>query len=433
MSSPQSNRVATLRTWAVPLLGRYAVLATNPKLRAIGAAALGQVVMFGGMAVVSRHYDHLALAEYGVVFSLFNIIQLAASLRLEQGLVYEHAVEHRSSLYWLTLILIPVATLIVGAGAAIYIGRNPQTGAHAFALAWLLAVATLGSAMGRLHLQLLAAAEQYGFVIFNNVLRPSLIGLLQVAATFVASTSVALVGALALSQVLYATVLGTLAWRAARPCATSASDMKQALRRNAAFPLYSLPQNMLYTVSEGLVPLALPFLFPTSAAVALFWLASRAVFAPATVLAESIRPMVYRDIAVAGDRLRQRIARYALALGGPIALGLLVLALCGPTLFRIAFGAQWGDANSYGLVLGVLVLGNMASLPAVGALPVMGMQKHLFAVEVLGLIARAAIIFLPGWTSPFQVVAASTVVYLAIIGGFYGYVWIIAGRTEWQK
>lgn len=433
MSSPRFSRAEALQARALPLLGRYASLAANPKLRAIAAAALGQVVMFAGMAVVSRHYDHRALAEYGVVFSLFNIIQIAASLRLEQGLVYEHAAENRASLYWLTLVLIPPATMVAGACAAIYISHNPQTGTHALALALLLAVATLGSAIGRLHLQLLAATEQYGFVILNNILRPSLIGILQIAATFFASTSVALVGALALSQVLYATVLGAAAWRAARPGKTTPDAARQALRRNAAFPLYSLPQNLLYTVSEGLVPLALPFLFPDSASVALFWLASRAVFAPATVLAESIRPMVYRDMAVAGERLRARITSYALALGAPIGLGLLVLALCGPTLFRIAFGPQWGDANAYGLVLGVLVMGNMASLPAVGALPVLGMQKHLFAIEVLGLAARAAVIFLPGWTSPLQVVAASTAVYLGIIGAFYVCVWFMAGKTEQGK
>lgn len=412
------------------MLRRYALLAANPKLRAIAAAALGQIVMFAGMAVVSRHYDHRALSEYGVIFSLFNIVQLAASLRLEQGLVYEHTAENRAALYWLTLALIAPATLLAGACAAIYIGRNPQTAEHALALALLLAIATLGSAIGRLHLQLLAAAEEYRFVVLNNVLRPSLIGVLQIVATFLASSSIALVGALALSQVLYAAVLSLAAWRAARPAPSTGAAAQQALRRNAAFPLYSLPQNLLYTVSEGLVPLALPFLYPNSASVALFWLASRAVFAPATVLAESIRPMVYRDVAVAGRRLRRRVATYALALGAPIAAGLIVLALFGPVLFRIAFGPQWGDASTYGIILGVLVLGNMASLPAVGALPVLGMQKHLFGVEVLGLMARAAVIFLPHWSSPLQVVAVSTAVYLGIIGAFYGYVWVAAGKKE---
>jgi O-antigen/teichoic acid export membrane protein len=156
--------------------------------------------------------------------------------------------------------------------------------------------------------------------------------------------------------------------------------------------------------------------------VALFWLASRAVFAPATVVAESIRPQTYRAIASRTQGLARFVLLTSAALFATVALPLLLLFWIGPSHFQLAFGAGWRGANDYALVLGGLVAVNMAALPFVGALPVLGLQRPYVLVELAGLAVRAALLFLVAWGDAWTGVAMSTLGYVLLQLGFFAYV-----------
>lgn len=399
----------------------------SDKALAVLAAAAGQLIMFAGMAIVSRRYGQIPLSQYGVMFSLFNIAQLAATLRLEQGLVYEKADDGRRALYRAALWLLLPATVTICLASFFYVASNPQTSSQSVVLVLVLAMATAFAGTGRLNVQMLAAVGRSRAVVISNFARPSVIGLSQVAASVFGSSVVDLMLALAFGQAVYAGLMWILARTVTRGHRVEPSDIRRAISRNSAFPLYSLPQNLVYTASEALVPLSIPFLFPGSKSVAFFWLASRAVFAPATVMAESIRSLVYKDLADQAD-LRKRIVVYSVALALPIAFGMIILYLFGDTLFRLLFGPQWGPANDYALVLGVMVVFNMACLPIVGALPLLNLQRGLFIFEVLGGAARAATLFLVVWTSPLALVASATAVYMVVMGLFFAYALAASGR-----
>jgi len=418
--SPASGRLRQMMQRIPRALG-------NAKVLAVLAAAAGQLIMFAGMAVVSRRYGQISLSQYGVMFSLFNIAQLAATLRLEQGLVYEKTEDGRQALYQAALWLLLPATIAICLATFFYVSSNPQTNSQSVVLVTVLAIATAFAGAGRLNVQLLAAVGRSRAVVISNFARPSAIGLSQLVASLLGSSVVDLMLALAFGQAMYAGLMWALARTTTRGHAVARSEMRKAVGRNAAFPLYSLPQNLLFTASEALVPLSIPFLFPGSKSVAFFWLASRAVFAPATVMAESIRSLVYKDLADQAE-LQKRIVIYSLSLAVPIALGMVVLYLFGDYLFRMLFGPEWGPANDYALVLGAMVVFNMACLPIVGALPLLNLQRRLFIFEIIGLAARAATIFFVAWSSPLALVASATAVYMVVMGLFFAYALAASGR-----
>ena len=419
MRLPTWRRIARAAWKRLPPPFRNA--AANPKLLAIAAAAGGQMVMLAAMALVSRRYPPSALTQYGVFFSLFGILQITAALRIEQGIVYEASGAPRHALYACAQTVVVPVSVLTGLIAAVYLAFN-----HVMAgeLVWFLAplmVAATASAMARTNVQAIAALDRFRILPAMNFLRPAAIGAFQIAGVLLTARSgVALCLCFAASQLAYAAItfgaLGRVEF--ARASRSSMAAMREAFVRNRQFTLYSLPQNLLYALSEALVPLSLPFLFPQTASVAMFWLASRTVFAPATIVAESVRPMIYREIARAGPHLTRKCLVTAAMLVAPILASLLVLAVAGRPAFALVFGARWASANDYALILGALVAFNMAALPFVGALPILGMQRAILIAEIVGLAARAGAISLHRWVSPEAAVLWATVAYMAVMGAF---------------
>lgn len=400
---------------------RLRQIIADPKASAIFLAALGQVVMFGAMTAVSRAYSLSALAQYGVVFAVFTILQTVSSLRLEQGIVYERTDEHRSALYLCATLAILPAGLVFGAAGAYYLWTNPDTRPEWPTLALLVIAAAAAGGLGRIHVQMLAAAARVRRVAILNFLRPASIGVCQMASLLFVRDAVTLSAALLASQVIYALcawALSSVRWHSVA-AAFTAGGLRQAMARNRAFPAYSLPQNAIFTVSESAIPLALPLLFPGTVAVALFWLASRVVFAPATIVAESIRPIIYRELAERGEGLFRRALTYSGLIGLPVLLGVIVLLVAGDWLFVQAFGPEWAAANDYALVLGVLVFFNMASLPLVGVLPILHMQRGLLLAELAAFAVRVGLIFGFDWPGPLSLVVAGTLGYMAILSLFF--------------
>lgn len=383
--------------------------------------------MFGATMIVTRVFLPEHLNEFGVFFSLFNLFQIAAMLRLEQAIVFAKDPDEASGLALAALaVQIPVL-LALALPTYFYLAANPATDAHAFELVSVLVVAVAASSGARLIVQLIARSDHFLLLAVTNLLRPSLIATAQALAALIGPGSVRLPLALAAGQAVFLLGAVVLHWRSrAIPVSIRArSRVKAIVSRNRDFVFYNLPQNFVFVLSESLVPLSISFIHHDTNAVALFWLASRAVFAPATVIAESIRAQVYRTIARTEAGLPKLVFTTSAVLFAVVAAPLVVLAWIGPELFALVFGPQWAEANDYALILGGLVALNMAALPFVGALPVVRLQGTYFLVECVGLLVRAAVIFLIPWSTAWLSVAASTVAYAAVQAAFFIYVTIV--------
>ncbi|MDB5593913.1 MAG: hypothetical protein JWM36_874 [Hyphomicrobiales bacterium] len=406
--------------------------AAQPKMVSIAGSAVGQVFLFAATAIVSRVYLPEQIGEYGIYFALFNVLQIAAMLRLEQAIVYARDEDEAGLLAQACLLVLLPVLLALAIPAYVYLARNPQTSAYSVGLLCALVVAVACSAVTRMSVQTIARSDSFMTLALINLMRPSLIAAFQILAALAGAAHARLTVAFALAQ--FTLMIGAFALfrrTAGAPLRPAPLPLLlDAARRHKGFVLYSLPQNLLFVLSEALVPLSISFIYSDASAVALFWLASRAVFAPATVVAESIRPQTYRAIARQTEGLARYVFLTSAALFATVALPLLLLFWIGPSLFELAFGAGWRGANDYALVLGGLVAVNMAALPFIGALPVLGLQRHYVVVELAGLAVRAALLFLVVWGDAWTGLAVSTLGYVLVQLGFLAYVASILVRRK---
>ena len=111
-----------------------------------------------------------------------------------------------------------------------------------------------------------------------------------------------------------------------------------------------------------------------------------------------------------------------------IAFPVIVLAVYGEYLFELVYGAGWGAANSYAVILGCLVIGNTAALPFVGALPILGLQNHLLLTECLGFVVRASVLYGVHWSSPVDATLWCTAAYLFVLFCFLSVVAVTARK-----
>ena len=150
---------------------------------------------------------------------------------------------------------------------------------------------------------------------------------------------------------------------------------------------------------------------PTSAG--LYFFAQRLIERPGMLLGDSLTRVPMKQFALRvqkGKRLTRAALIYTAAVGGPVILGVGVLALTAHPIFRIIFGARWEPAASYAVVLAGWAAIRLASLPMATLTTVLRVQKMSFWVDAL---ASARVVVIP-------VMAAHHASALAAVAAFCG-------------
>jgi O-antigen/teichoic acid export membrane protein len=101
---------------------------------------------------------------------------------------------------------------------------------------------------------------------------------------------------------------------------------------------------------------------------------------------------------------------YTVAVGSPVILGVLVLALVAHPLFHFVFGARWEPAAGYAVVLAGWAAIRLTSLPMATLTTVLRVQRMSFWVDAL---FSARVVIIP-------VMAAHHASALAAVGAFCG-------------
>ncbi|MBE1236962.1 hypothetical protein IHV25_04790 [Phaeovibrio sulfidiphilus] len=406
-------------------------LLRDPRLLSIAGASFGQIFLLGAMIVVSRAFSEEQLSEYGIVFTLFSIFQVCVTLHLDSGLVYEKKPHHAAALARAAWLVILPVSLVCSAGAAFYLALNPITSERALVLTLMLLTTQAASGGIRIVSSLIARADRFHSLALLSFFRPTTVAATQMMVLAFGVGFGRLPFALACSQLLMLGLVFGLAWRtgALPAIRTTFADARKAFRRNRDFPLYTLPQNLISIISESLIPLSLAFLFPADGgAVAMFWLAARSISAPATVVIDSIRMMVYRTVARLGRTAAAYILKLSTLLGLLAVAGTLVLVVAGDDLFAFVYGERWREAGPYAIILALRVALSMWSLPITGVLPVLRLQGYNFWSELVAALVRTGTLFLIPWETPLQALAWTTIAFTLVRGLSFLYVLYAAVR-----
>ncbi|WP_262031351.1 lipopolysaccharide biosynthesis protein [Microvirga sp. Mcv34] len=380
--------------------GRFHELRKHPFIRsasvAIGGAATAQFLTIAFSPLITRLYGPEAFGAVGVFTATVLIIGSFADLMYGTAIVLPPSETEARSLLKLSaliaLLISSISLLVFGVfrheiANAIGFSASPE-------LLYFAPVLILLSGFCQpLHHWLYREGK------FNEISRINIIEALannisKVSIGFVSATTPVLLVLGILSKILQTVLL----WFRARPSimrrddppAHSTDDMstlkslREVAYRYRDFPLFRAPQKWFRDLSYTIPSLMLASLLGPAAA-GFYLLSTRVIQLPNTVIAEAAGPVFLARIAKArheSDALRPILLRGTLALA---AIGLFpfgFVAITGPWLFGLVFGADWVIAGEYARWLTLSSYLTFIAVPTLSAVPLMSLQGHLLVYEV---------------------------------------------------
>ncbi len=385
---------------------RFHELRRHPFVRsagvAVGGAATAQFLTIAFSPLVTRLYGPEAFGAVGVFTAAVLIIGSIADLMYGAAIVLPRSEgEARSLLKLSAVVCITISFISVPPfvifrseiAAAIGFNASPDL----LLLAPLLIL--LSGLCQPLHHWLYREGK------FNEISR---INIVEALANNISKVSVGLVSATApvllVLGILSKFLQTVLLWQRARPSImrtaiagspseepTASATLRSMAYRYRDFPLFRAPQKWLRDLAYTIPSLLFASLLGP-AAVGFYLLSTRVIHLPNTVIAEAAGPVFLARLAKASHQsqdLRPILLRGSMALA---AVGLLpfgLVALAGPSLFGIVFGADWEIAGEYARWLTLASYFAFVAVPTLSAVPLMGLQGQLLAYEMGTTLVRA--------------------------------------------
>lgn len=369
---------------------------------AVGGAATAQFITIAFSPLITRLYGPEAFGAVGVFTATVLIIASFADLMYGTAIVLPPSEAEARSLLKLSAVVCLVISLISLFGFGIY--RQEIADAVGFSAApELLFFAPLMILLSGLCQPLHHWLYRQGK--FNEISRINIVEALannasKVLFGFVSATTPVLL-VLGVASKLLQTIL---LWLRARPtllrghsdtpsleAAAPPATLRSVAYRYRDFPFFRAPQKWLRDLSFSIPSLMFASLLGP-AAVGFYLLSTRVIHLPNTVIAEAAGPVFLARIAKAthqAQSLRPILLRGSIGLA---AIGLFpfgLVALVGPSLFAVVFGAEWAIAGEYARWLSLSSYLTFIAVPTLSAVPLMGLQGHLLAYELVTAAIRA--------------------------------------------
>jgi len=391
--------------------------------------ALAQAISLASFPLLTRLYGPEPLGVLGIFNALVLATAAVSSMSYPLAIVLPKAVDEARTLARLSLLL-GMASALLAALVLLAFGPQLLAGLNAEVLlpwALLIPVGMLAGVCAQVLSQWLSRHQAFGLAARFTVLGSVLSNGLKAMLGFVQPSAAALILA-GLAGSVVATLLAWLRWRgtpqAREPATAATSPWVPLAWRYRDFPTLRTPQDTLNALSQT-APLMLLAAAYGSGTAGQYTLAMLAVGAPVALVGQSVGTVFYpRVTALVQERQDPAAAIWrstrALAIGaaGPF----IALAIAGPWLFGILFGAAWEQAGEFARWLSPWLFLQLVNKPAVAAIPALRLQGGLLVYELASTGSKLLALWL-GWQLALGEVAS---VALFSAAGSLAYLWLIA-------
>ena len=376
-------------------------LSRRPEARHVGTLMSGsmaaQVALVATAPVLARLFPPGAFGLFSLMLTVSTIGGAVGGLSYEVAVILPRSPRMARALYRLAFLLSLVTPfLMVGLVALVQylfphlLGRTLTPGFYLWCLLGT-ALTTQINVLGYGH----SRAAQYGAISMNKVTQTLLPAAAQIGLALTGMVGEGLM----LGRVLG--LLGSELWLTRRlPPGYRLRDLLHTRRlaltvaaRSYRDFLVQVPRQLLVRGATMLpAALLLGAYGPTVAG--LYFFAQRLIERPGMLLGDSLTRVPMKQFALRvqqGKKLTRASLLYTAAVGGPVVLGVLLLALIAHPLFRTLFGHRWDGAADYAVVLAGWAAIRLASLPMATLTTVLRVQKLSFWVDAV-FAARVAVI-----------------------------------------
>lgn len=388
----------------------------------MGGTALAQAIPLLVAPILTRIYGPEQFGALATFIGLVTVLSVVATLRLEPAIVLPQDDDDAARIVAAALAatLLVVVLLFAGSllGQAWIAGRWPAIAAGG----WLPLVAPTVLCMAVAQTAASWANRQrcYRTIASGNVLLQGGAAASSLALGAVGMTHLGLVvgrlgGHFASAAWLLAAV--RLEWRARAPTLSPAA-VWTVVARYRQFPQFNLPYSLIGTASREFLLFAFTaFNLPEHAG--FYGLARSLLYAPVSLLSASLSQVFFKEAAVslgtpAFEDLARRLVQGVVLVFTP---GFAMVAVWGPDIFTLAFGAQWREAGIYATIFSPAAYLFLFSSWPERLFEVTGRQRLSLTIQVVFDLASVLVILalLQGGAGP----TVALVAYTAIACGYH--------------
>ena len=382
-------------------------------------AILAQFITLLAATVLTRLFSAEAFGLLGLFTAIVGLLISSANLRYELPVLIARFQSQAIALIYLCLLLAIVITALLAIVVFLWgesvtrLLNSPQLIHY---LPWI-PVYVFFSGVFAVFNQWATRQREFTLIASNPVIRAIITVTIQLFAGAFALSSGWLVLGLVAGQVAAAVSIAWPVWSRYRSVFQIQRHQWRriilAAKRFRRFPLYSVPQGVVSSISQQMPNFILAIFFGTIT-VGVYWLAVRVLQMPANILGQAVRQVFYQRISKIinqGDSPLILMIKATISLFTLGILAFMPIIFLGPFVFGLIFGEVWLEAGAMARWIALSAWSAFAIIPAFCALQAMGAQRQLLAYEVLLFLSRniALIIFaLNG--SPLQVVAACAII-----------------------
>lgn len=404
-------------------------------VRIVGGTAMGQLVILLASPALTRLYPAADFGVLAVFTAMLGITTVAACLRYDLAIPLPKDTRTAFDLLLLSLLGAGATAALAGLVVAVAGGRiATATNTPALALyLWLLPVGVLVTAVYRALSFWALRLNEYARIGRTKVAQGVSVVCIQLA------LGVARIAPLGL-------LLGQVAGQAAGSASLAGSALRYArerrdhglasgLRRTAyeyrRFPLYSTWAALLNTLSFQVPVLLVAALFGP-AVTGMYSLSLLVLQGPAVLIGQSVAQVFLSGAAEAArqGRIRGDVEQVAARL---IALGFLpfvIVAVAGPEIFAVLFGAHWREAGRIAQWLAPWLFLTYVGSPLSVLPSVLQKQVHEMVFQGAMLAGRVAALVVGAWMGgPEVAIALFALVSAALWVGFLGWSLALAGSS----
>lgn len=368
-----------------------------------GGSAGAQAITMLFAPAITRLYGPEAFGTQGMFLSLVSMLTPLAALAYPSALVLAPTESGARSLVQLSVIVsIMMATglgvILFGYSEAIVAALGLQA-IEPFLFA--LPVVVLLSSSSQVTEQWLVRDERFAALARVSIAQSLLVNAARVGLGLISATATTLV---AITTVGIATTaaMNFIAGRRNPAGNTIAPSEKVSTARMAFeyryFPLYRAPEMLLAATTVSIPILVLATAFgPASAG--FYALARSVLYLPVSVIGNSVAQVFYprfnRQV-LAGE---QPLPIFLRTVGVLALIGLPIfgaIALFGPRIFLLIFGAEWLEAGVYARWLSVWLFCMFINRPCISVTSVLGMQRMFLVQGIFGFCTRFTGLWI-GW------------------------------------
>ncbi len=347
-------------------------------LVASGTAA-AQVVVLAFSPLITRIYSPETFGLQGVFLSLISILSPAIALRYPMAIIVASDEAEAARLSRLAVMIAFGLSTLIGL-VLLFADTQILTllGAEALgAMVWFLPLALFCIALQDVADFRAARLETFRLVAVVTVVQAFITNLARVLGGLAAPVAGTLVMVTSVAPAVQAALLtfGNRHRRAPVP-PMALGEALGLLRRHRDFPLYRVPTDMVNAFAQVAPLLMLSVLFSPAAA-GLYALARSVVNLPLNVIGSAVGSVYYSRLAEMyreGKPLLPTVLRATLVQFLVPGGALLLVSFAFPPIFALMFGEAWRSAGEFAQWMALWVVGMLANIPSVRALPVIRAQ-----------------------------------------------------------